>query len=62
MPVTTPLVTEATAVLLLLHVPEGTVSVSDTALPTHTVEEPLSGAGVVCTVTVWVAGAPQPVE
>lgn len=49
--------TVPTAVLLLLHVPPGTVSMSGMGVPTHAKPAPSMAAGVVLTVTTAVAVA-----
>ena len=55
-PVTTPLeLTLPNAGALLLHVPPVVVSESAVADPTHTVEEPVMGAGMEFTVYCCVA-------
>lgn len=63
-PVTVPLPvpTVAILVLLLLHVPPGEVSLNLIVDVEQTVIAPEMPLGGVSTVTVFVAGAPQPVE
>ena len=59
-PVTSPgLTTVATAVLLLVHVPPKTASLSTISEPSHTEDGPLISAGVGLTVTVVVAIQPK---
>jgi hypothetical protein len=61
-PVTTPVTeTVPTAGVLLLHVPDGLISVNVVVLPAHTAEAPLMAAGEPLTVTTIVAGVVQEV-
>jgi len=57
-PVTTPVEPTAIPVLVVLHIPLAEVSVSITLVPTHTADDPLTGAGNGFTVTKAIAEQP----